>query len=85
MCCGRRAHGGLRPDGDAVSLYDTALPARAAAVLRRRRGGRTHGGRARADLTVRVPMHGDMDSLNVATAAAVVLSALASRDGAAGR
>ena len=28
---------------------------------------------------VRIPMHGAMDSLNVATAAAVVLSALAAR------
>ncbi len=73
------------PDGDAVSLYDTALPARAAVLVGAEGDGLTAAARARADLTVRVPMHGDMDSLNVATAAAVVLSALASRDGAAGR
>jgi tRNA G18 (ribose-2'-O)-methylase SpoU len=39
--------------------------------------GLTAAARTRADLAVRIPMHGAMDSLNVATAAAVVLSVMA--------
>ena len=67
------------PDGDAVSLYDAVLPPRAAVLVGAEGDGLTAAARTRADLTVRVPMHGEMDSLNVATAAAVVLSALAAR------
>lgn len=73
------------PDVGAVSLYDTALPGRAAVLVGAEGDGLTAAARACADLAVRVPMFGDMDSLNVATAAAVVLSALAARDGASAR
>jgi tRNA G18 (ribose-2'-O)-methylase SpoU len=73
------------PAPGGVSLYDAALPARAAVLVGAEGDGLTAAARARADLTVRVPMHGDMDSLNVATAAAVVLSALAGRNGVSGR
>jgi tRNA G18 (ribose-2'-O)-methylase SpoU len=72
------------PDAAAASLYDVALPARAAVLVGAEGDGLTAAARARADLTVRVPMYGEMDSLNVATAAAVVLSALAGRDAAPG-
>lgn len=67
------------PDDDASSLYDVALPARAAVLVGAEGHGLTAAALARADLTVRIPMHGEMDSLNVATAAAIVLSALAGR------
>jgi len=67
------------PDGDAVSIYDAALPARAAVLVGAEGDGLTAAARARADVAVRVPMFGEMDPLNVATAAAVVLSALAGR------
>jgi tRNA G18 (ribose-2'-O)-methylase SpoU len=73
------------PDAEAVSLYEASLPTRAAVLVGAEGDGLTAAARARADLAVRVPMFGDMDSLNVATAAAVVLSALAGRDGTPGR
>ena len=73
------------PGSDAVSLYDAVLPARAAVLVGAEGDGLSAAALACANLTVRVPMHGNMDSLNVATAAAVVLSALAARDGASGR
>lgn len=69
------------PDAEALSLYDASLPPRAAVLVGAEGDGLTAAARARADLAVRVPMFGEMDSLNVATAAAVVLSALAGRDG----
>ncbi|MFN7977234.1 MAG: RNA methyltransferase [Vicinamibacterales bacterium] len=65
------------PDPAAPSLYDVTLPHRAAVLVGAEGDGLTPAARARADLAVRIPMHGTMDSLNVATAAAVVLSALA--------
>ncbi len=67
------------PAADAVSLYDAVLPARAAVLVGAEGDGLTAIARAEADLSVRIPMHGEMDSLNVATAAAIVLSALAAR------
>lgn len=67
------------PEGDAVSLHDATLPARAAVLVGSEGDGLTAAALARADLRVRIPMHGAMDSLNVATAAAIVLSALAGR------
>jgi len=71
------------PGDGAVSLYDVALPARAAVLVGAEGDGLTAAALAHADLTVRIPMHGEMDSLNVATAAAIVLSALAGRGPAA--
>ena len=65
------------PDPEAPSLYEVTLPRRAAVLVGAEGDGLTAMARSRADLAVRIPMHGTMDSLNVATAAAVVLSALA--------
>lgn len=65
------------PDPRVPSLYEVTLPRRAAVLVGAEGDGLTPAARARADLAVRIPMHGTMDSLNVATAAAVVLSALA--------
>jgi len=67
------------PDSSAASLYDVPLPARAAVLVGAEGDGLTAAALDRADLLVRIPMHGEMDSLNVATAAAIVLSALAGR------
>jgi tRNA G18 (ribose-2'-O)-methylase SpoU len=67
------------PSSEAPSLYDTALPGRAAVLVGSEGDGLTDEALAAADLCVRIPMHGGMDSLNVATAAAVVLGALGAR------
>lgn len=76
-----RAHGlpvvACTPDPSAPSLYETPLPRRAAVLVGAEGDGLTAAARTRADLAVRIPMHGAMDSLNVATAAAVVLSVMA--------
>lgn len=66
----------------AVSLYEARLPSRAAVLVGAEGSGLTSAALAEADLTVRIPMHGEMDSLNVATTAAIVLSALAGREAA---
>ncbi len=65
------------PDPGAASLYDAPLPGRAAVLVGAEGDGLSPAARGHADLSVRIPMHGAMDSLNVATAAAIVLSALA--------
>ncbi len=67
------------PGPSATGLYDAALPRRAAVLVGAEGSGLTRQALAAAELQVRIPMHGAMDSLNVATAAAVVLSALAAR------
>lgn len=67
------------PDVTAVSLYDAPLAPRAAVLVGAEGAGLTAAALACADLRVRIPMHGEMDSLNVATAAAMVLGALAGR------
>ena len=67
------------PSPHAVSIYEAVLPRRAAVLVGGEGPGLTLAALAQADLQVRIPMHGAMDSLNVATAAAVVLSALAAR------
>lgn len=67
------------PAPDAPSLYDTPLPARLAVLVGAEGEGLTAEALAAADLRVRIPMHADMDSLNVATAAALVLSAHAAQ------
>jgi tRNA G18 (ribose-2'-O)-methylase SpoU len=64
------------PSPDAPSLYDVALPERAAVLVGAEGPGLSAGALALADLRVRIPMHGGLDSLNVTTAAAIVLSAL---------
>jgi len=68
------------PDERAPALYDVALPARAAVLVGAEGPGLSAAALAAADLRVRIPMHGGLDSLNVATAAAIVLSALEARD-----
>jgi tRNA G18 (ribose-2'-O)-methylase SpoU len=67
------------PSLDAPSLYEVALPARAAVLVGAEGPGLSADALALADLRVRIPMHGGMDSLNVTTAAAIVLSALDAR------
>lgn len=71
------------PSADAVSLYDAPLPRRAAVLVGAEGPGLSAEALACADLRVRIPMLGAMDSLNVATAAALVLSALARYDSSA--
>ena len=81
-----RTHGlaviACTPADGAASLYDVALPARVAVLVGGEGDGLTAAALACADVAVRIPMHGEMDSLNVATAAAIVLSALAARGAA---
>ena len=67
------------PDQDATVLYDASLPWRTAVLVGAEGPGLTRQALAAAQMQVRIPMYGAMDSLNVATAAAVVLSALAAR------
>jgi len=67
------------PSLQATALPDAVLPDRAAVLVGAEGAGLTPDALARADVRVRIPMHGAMDSLNVATAAAVVLSALAAQ------
>ncbi|HUU33501.1 MAG TPA: RNA methyltransferase [Vicinamibacterales bacterium] len=68
------------PAAQATALYDADLPVRAAVLVGAEGPGLSAEALAHADLQVRIPMHGAIDSLNVATAAAVVLSALAAGD-----
>jgi tRNA G18 (ribose-2'-O)-methylase SpoU len=63
------------PSPDAPALHDVSLPARIAVLVGAEGPGLSAAALARADRRVRIPMHADMDSLNVATAAAIVLSA----------
>lgn len=67
------------PDPDAPSLFLTALPPRVAVLVGAEGPGLSPGALAGADVRVRIPMHAGMDSLNVATAAAIVLAAHAAR------
>ena len=67
---------------DSVSLDDLETrPTRAARARRRHRGRRpvSPDTVADADLTVRIPMAGGVDSLNVAAASAVAMWALRPR------
>jgi len=67
------------PAADAPSLYDAVLPARAAVLVGAEGPGLSPAALAYADLRVRIPMHGGLDSLNVTAAAAILLSALDAR------
>lgn len=67
------------PALDAPSLYDVRLPARLAVLVGAEGHGLSRSALDHADVRVRIPMHADMDSLNVATAAAIVLGAHAGR------
>jgi tRNA G18 (ribose-2'-O)-methylase SpoU len=64
----------LTPDATAVPLHEAARPGQRTAVLLGSEGpGLTPEALAAADERVRIPMAGDVDSLNVATAAAIAL------------
>ncbi|MEZ5293629.1 MAG: RNA methyltransferase [Vicinamibacterales bacterium] len=69
------------PAPGTVSLYEADLPSRAAVLVGAEGPGLSEAALAKADLRVGIPMHAGMDSLNVATAAAVILAALAARRG----
>ncbi|MFA9429863.1 TrmH family RNA methyltransferase [Egicoccus sp. AB-alg2] len=62
-------------DPDAVDLQAGALPPDAAILLGTERGGLSDALRTRAERAVRIPMRAGVSSLNLATAAAVVLYA----------
>ena len=66
----------LTPRVDAVPLRSVAVPPRWAVLLGAEGPGLTDAALARSDERVRIPMAGDVDSLNVATAAAVAFAAL---------
>jgi tRNA G18 (ribose-2'-O)-methylase SpoU len=73
------------PALDAPSLYDVDLPRRAAVLVGAEGPGLSAEALTDADLRVRIPMHGGVDSLNVTTAAAIVLSAVDARHRVAAR
>ncbi|WP_353648702.1 RNA methyltransferase [Nakamurella sp. A5-74] len=67
----------LTPRSDAILLATAALPGRKVAVLLGSEGpGLTEEALRAADLLVRIPMSGGVDSLNVATAGAIAFAAL---------
>jgi tRNA G18 (ribose-2'-O)-methylase SpoU len=67
----------LTPSADAVPLHDAAAPGRRTAILLGAEGhGLTDEALAAADERVRIPMANDVDSLNVATAAAIAFHTL---------
>lgn len=67
----------LTPRSDATPLATAALPGRKVAVLLGSEGpGLTDEALQAADLLVRIPMSGGVDSLNVATAGAIAFAAL---------
>lgn len=67
----------LTPRSDSIPLAAAALPGRKVAVLLGSEGpGLTEEALRAADLLVRIPMSGGVDSLNVATAGAIAFAAL---------
>lgn len=67
----------LTPRADAVALREVAVPSRWAVLLGAEGPGLTTAAMAAADQLVRIPMASGVDSLNVATAAAVAFAHLA--------
>jgi tRNA G18 (ribose-2'-O)-methylase SpoU len=65
----------LTPRPDAIALDDVVWPERSAMLLGAEGAGLSDATLAAADLRVRIPMRPDVDSLNVATAAAVAFYA----------
>jgi tRNA G18 (ribose-2'-O)-methylase SpoU len=65
----------LTPSGD-VSLRDVEVPDRWALLVGTEGEGLSAGALAAADVRVRIPMAADVDSVNVATAAAIALYSL---------
>jgi len=66
----------MTPRDDAVPLRDVAPPGRWAVLLGAEGPGLSPEAMAAADALVRIPMAGDVDSLNVATAAAIAFAHL---------
>jgi tRNA G18 (ribose-2'-O)-methylase SpoU len=66
----------LTPDASAVALREVVPPQRWAVLLGAEGPGLSPAALAAADLPVRIPMAGGVDSLNVATAAAVAFAHL---------
>jgi tRNA G18 (ribose-2'-O)-methylase SpoU len=66
----------LTPDAVSLDDFAAAAPERLALVLGTEGDGLSAAATARADVAVRIPMAGGVDSLNVAAAAAVALWAL---------
>ena len=66
----------LSPSGS-VDIGSVPAPERRALLVGSEGPGVSRGWLEAADRTVRIPMHADIDSLNVATAAAIGLYALA--------
>jgi tRNA G18 (ribose-2'-O)-methylase SpoU len=71
----------LTPAADARPIGEIACPARLALLLGTEGGGLSSRWLAAADLAVRIPMHGGVDSLNVASAAAIACYLLAPASG----
>ena len=66
----------MTPREDAVPLRDVPRPDKWAVLLGAEGAGLSHAAMAQADGLVRIPMSGGVDSLNVATAAAVAFAHL---------
>ena len=77
---GLRGHGftvlALTPDPSAVPLYDVDTPDRYSLLIGTEGSGLSPAALAAADVRVRIPMAPGVDSLNVATAAAIALYGL---------
>ncbi len=69
----------LTPARDAIAIEEVDWPARCAVMVGAEGPGLSAAALAAADLRVRIPMRDDVDSLNVATAAAIAFHRLASR------
>jgi tRNA G18 (ribose-2'-O)-methylase SpoU len=69
----------LTPEGAATAIDEVDWPARTALMLGAEGPGLTASTLAAADLRVRIPIRGDVDSLNVASAAAVAFHAVRRR------
>jgi tRNA G18 (ribose-2'-O)-methylase SpoU len=70
----------LTPAADAVPIGDVSWPARTAIVVGAEGPGLSDATLAAADLRVRIPTRADVDSLNVATAAAIAFHESRRRD-----
>jgi tRNA G18 (ribose-2'-O)-methylase SpoU len=66
----------MSPMPSAESIWDVAVPDRLAVVLGAEGPGLDRRTLARATRTVRIPLHPDVDSLNVGHAAAVTFAAI---------
>jgi tRNA G18 (ribose-2'-O)-methylase SpoU len=66
----------MTPRADAVPLGDVSRPDKWAVLLGAEGSGLTEAAMAQADMLVQIPMSGGVDSLNVATAAAVAFARL---------